>query len=166
MAISGGSGHVAGTSAQPLTADLRAPTISLTLGSGIWTPASPPPRRAPIVRFVIRNDGEFLHEFNIGTAAMHRAHQEAMLEMVEAGVMTTTSVDMQNMNEDSGGGHMMAEMTHDDPNAALIEPGKTQEVIWRFAVADGIQFACNVPGHYESGMLGSIKIMRTYDASS
>ncbi len=28
----------------PLTADIRAPTIGLTLGSGTRTPASPPPR--------------------------------------------------------------------------------------------------------------------------
>ncbi len=44
MAINGLSGHVATKSALPPTADIRAPTISVTLGRGAWTPASPLPR--------------------------------------------------------------------------------------------------------------------------
>lgn len=81
------------------------------------------------VRFVIRNEGEFLHEFNIGMPAMHAAHQEAMVEMMDSGVMTATGMNHDKMKKSAGGGHMMAEMKHDDPNAILIEPGKSKELV-------------------------------------
>ena len=33
-------------------------------------------RKGQTVRFVIKNKGDFVHEFNIGTATMHVAHRE------------------------------------------------------------------------------------------
>ena len=49
---------------------------------------------------------------------------------------------------------------HDDPNSVLLEPGKSGEIVWTFPKdADvAIEFACNVPGHYQSGMVGSVAI--------
>jgi len=47
-------------------------------------------------------------------------------------------------------------MEHNDPNSVLLEPGKQAEVIWRFTKEAELEFACNVPGHYESGMMGPI----------
>ncbi len=32
------------------------------------------------------------------------------------------------------------------------EPGKEAKVIWMFAKNDTLEFGCNIPGHYESGM--------------
>ena len=49
-------------------------------------------------------------------------------------------------------------MAHDDPNSVLLEPGKQDEVIWKFTKAMDLEFACNVPGHYDSGMMGPIHI--------
>ena len=34
-----------------------------------------------------------------------------------------------------------------------IEPGKAGEVIWKFAKAGSLEFACNVPGHYAVKMI-------------
>src|SRR3546814_11220077 len=34
------------------------------------------------------------------------------------------------------------------------------EMIWTFTEAGDLQFACNIPGHYESGMVGNIKFQR------
>jgi uncharacterized cupredoxin-like copper-binding protein len=89
------------------------------------------------IRFVLKNEGEFLHEFNIGFSTMHASHQKEMMAMMEGGAK-------------SG-------MRHDDPNAVLVKPGETAELIWTFNRAGSLQFACNVPGHYESGMVGEIR---------
>jgi uncharacterized cupredoxin-like copper-binding protein len=45
-------------------------------------------------------------------------------------------------------------MSHNDPNSLLLEPGKTGEIVWTFGDATTIEYACNVPGHYDSGMVG------------
>ena len=44
--------------------------------------------------------------------------------------------------------------------AEVIQPGKSGEIVWTFPKdADvAIEFACNVPGHYQSGMVGSVAI--------
>ena len=44
------------------------------------------------VRFVVTNIGEMVHEFSIGTDAMHDAHAGEMRRMLECGVMTAEEV--------------------------------------------------------------------------
>lgn len=100
------------------------------------------------VRFEVMNKGEFVHEFNIGTAEMHKAHQGEMMAMMESGALEADKIVHAKM------GHMK----HDDPNSILLEPGQSGEVIWKFGQSGKIQFACNVPGHYESGMHGRLVI--------
>lgn len=96
------------------------------------------------IRFVIRNKGELLHEFTIGTHEMQKQHQAEMLKMMEDGHMTATS--------------MKSGMQHSHGNSAMVEPGKEAEVIWMFHKGATIEFGCNVPGHYESGMKGDFVI--------
>jgi uncharacterized cupredoxin-like copper-binding protein len=88
---------------------------------------------------------------------MHAEHQEMMTMMMEHGMLTPTGIDhdMMNMDHSSMG---MPDHKHDDPNSILVEPGETQELVWKFAEATGLEFACNVPGHYDSGMMGDVKI--------
>ena len=109
------------------------------------------------IRFVLKNQGEFLHEFNIGMPDNHASHQKEMIEMMESGMMTPTGMVEMNASEHMKMGMKGMPMKHDDPNSKLVEPGKTGELIWKFRQADSLQFACNVPGHYESGMVGEIK---------
>ena len=107
------------------------------------------------IRFVIKNAGEFVHEFNIGTKAMHKAHHKEMMLMMEHGALEPDRINHDKMKMDMGNGMTMA---HNDPNSALLEPGKSAEIIWTFpkkAIAD-LEFACNVPGHYEAGMVGKV----------
>ena len=47
---------------------------------------------------------------------------------------------------------------HDEANSVLLEPGKSGEVIWTFPEHAELEFACNVPGHYETGMHGKVKL--------
>jgi len=38
----------------------------------------------------------------------------------------------------------------------LLEPGESKEVVWKFSEKSSIEFACNVPGHYQAGMYGEV----------
>lgn len=109
------------------------------------------------IRFVVKNNGEFLHEFNIGTVQMHEAHQHEMIAMFEQGMIDATSIkpDMKKMDHS---GHDLKAMKHDDPNSVLLEPGKSAELVWNFSKAGHLEFACNVPGHYQLGMVGTITV--------
>ncbi|MCF5138712.1 plastocyanin/azurin family copper-binding protein, partial [Pseudomonas lactis] len=40
----------------------------------------------------------------------------------------------------------------------LVEPGKTAELTWTFKQATGLEFACNLPGHYQAGMVGKLTV--------
>jgi uncharacterized cupredoxin-like copper-binding protein len=75
--------------------------------------------------------------------------------MVEHGVLEADKINHNMMKMDMGGGKTME---HDDPNSVLLEPGKSSEVIWKFTKATDLEFACNVPGHYESGMMGKMQV--------
>lgn len=50
------------------------------------------------------------------------------------------------------------DMGHADGNAVLVKPGETKELIWTFSDAQNLEFACNLPGHYQAGMKGEIKV--------
>ena len=96
------------------------------------------------IRFVVRNKGELVHEMTIGTPELQKSHQAEMQKMMDAG-------------------HLMADkihgkMDHSHGNSTLVEPGKQGEVVWMFHKAATLEFGCNVPGHYESGMKGSFVV--------
>jgi uncharacterized cupredoxin-like copper-binding protein len=123
------------------------------------------------VRFVVRNEGALLHEFNLGTREMHRRHQHEMRTMFEHGMMTATSIGPApaqgghhaGSHAAGHGQHMMQHMMmmhHSDPNSLLLEPGQSGELVWKFTRAAELEFACNVPGHYESGMVGRVDFAR------
>ena len=40
----------------------------------------------------------------------------------------------------------------------MLEPNKSGEIIWKFSKDISLEMACNIPGHYESGMVGPITI--------
>lgn len=106
------------------------------------------------IRFRIRNSGALVHEFSIGTTAMHEAHQDEMQMMVDHGVIKGDRLDREMMNMDMGD----HSMKHDDPNSVLLEPGETAEIVWKFTEANDLEFACNVPGHYSAGMYGDLTV--------
>ena len=47
-------------------------------------------------------------------------------------------------------------MNHSHSNSVLLEPNQTGEIIWKFNSDTKLEAACNVPGHYETGMVLSI----------
>ena len=128
-------------------------TVKVKMFDNYYEPETIKVSRGETVKFVIDNAGAFVHEFNIGTHKMHVAHQNEMMMMVEHGVLEPDKINLERMKMDTGGGQSM---DHDDPNSVLLEPGKTAELIWKFSANDEIEIACNVPGHYDAGMVGHI----------
>ena len=49
-------------------------------------------------------------------------------------------------------------MGHSHSNSVLLEPKEKKNLIWKFDNATNIEFACNIPGHYQIGMIAKVKI--------
>ncbi|MBL4613278.1 MAG: cupredoxin domain-containing protein [Magnetovibrio sp.] len=128
-------------------------TIEIKMFDNYYEPENLNIKKGETIRFAIKNMGDYVHEFNIGTASMHEAHQQEMVLMMEHGALEVDKINYDLMKMDMGNG---VTMEHNDPNSVLLEPGKTGEVIWKFTNKSALQFACNVPGHYESGMAGEL----------
>lgn len=131
-------------------------TVEVVLQDISFSPTSIDVKAGETVRFVLVNKGQLLHEFNLGDAAMHAEHQKEMLKMQSSGMLTATG--MGKMDHSAMGHGDMGGMKHDDPNSVLVEPGKTAELTWTFAKATGLEFACNIPGHYQAGMVGKLTV--------
>lgn len=123
-------------------------TLHITMLDNSYTPKTITVSKGETVRFIIENKGELVHEFNIGSAEMHKGHQAEMMAMMDSGALEADRIVHAKMGA----------MMHDDPNSALLEPGQKGEVIWKFGDAGEIQFACNVPGHYDAGMHGKLMV--------
>jgi uncharacterized cupredoxin-like copper-binding protein len=149
-----GAGHGNGaTSGQPAQASEADRTITVEMYDNYYEPESIDVKPGETIRFMVSNEGALVHEFNIGTPDMHEAHQEEMMMMVEHGVIQGGKLNHDMMNMDMGNGQSMK---HDDPNSVLLEPGESKEVVWTFSEKGDIEFACNVPGHYQAGMYGDV----------
>ena len=91
-------------------------------------------KQGETIRFVHTNEGKLMHEFVIGTKKDLNEHAALMLKFPN--------------------------MEHDEPYMAHVAPGKTGEIIWNFNRAGDFDFACLIPGHYQAGMVGKIKVSR------
>jgi uncharacterized cupredoxin-like copper-binding protein len=153
---SSAGGHgMAASIGQPGDASKVSRTVEVTMYDNYYEPESIAVSEGETIRFIVRNAGEFVHEFNIATAEMHQAHGPEMMMLVEHGVLLPDRIDhaaAEKMKASMGHG------MHGEGNSVLLEPGKTGEVIWTFAQAKDLEFACNVPGHYDAGMMGEFKI--------
>ncbi|WP_160121649.1 cupredoxin domain-containing protein [Rhodovarius lipocyclicus] len=110
-------------------------------------------RAGETIRFVAVNKGTLLHEFSFAPAETHAAHRPEMAMMMEHGMITPERVV--NLRMAMPGGH---NMDHTAPNTVLVEPGRTGEISWRFDRAGTIEIACNIPGHFESGMRADLVV--------
>jgi len=144
---------------QPASADKATRTVEVVLQDMSFSPKSLDVKAGETVRFVLVNKGQLLHEFNLGDAAMHAEHQKQMMQMQSSGMLNATGMGkMDHGAMDHGAMGNMGGMKHDDPNSVLVEPGKTAELTWTFTKASGLEFACNIPGHYQAGMVGKLNV--------
>lgn len=150
----GGSEHSSAIG-QPGKAADATQTIEIIMRDNSFDPEKISVTKGETVRFLITNKGEFVHEFNISTAAMQASHQKEMMTMMEHGILEADKINRDRMKMDMGDGKTME---HSNPNSALLEPGASAEIVWTFSTDAELEFACNVPGHYQSGMVGEIEM--------
>ncbi|WP_414158613.1 plastocyanin/azurin family copper-binding protein [Pseudomonas sp. BNK-45] len=145
---------------RPAAAATATRTVEVVMGDMSFSPKALAVKAGETVRFVLINKGQLLHEFNLGDAAMHAEHQQEMLKMQQSGMLTPTA--MQAMDHSAMAHGSMAGMEHgmqhDDPNSVLVEPGKQAELTWTFTKSGSLEFACNIPGHYQAGMVGKLTV--------
>ncbi|MDD9979548.1 MAG: plastocyanin/azurin family copper-binding protein [Boseongicola sp.] len=125
-------------------------TIEVRMGEMYFEPSAIDVKAGETIRFVVINEGDAVHEFNIGTEENWVAHLGEMEKMIDQGMIDFDRIDHEKMRSMG--------MMHEDANAVLMEPGESREIIWQFPErATEVGVACNVPGHRESGMVGTIE---------
>ncbi len=97
-----------------------------------FIPAELQIRAGDTVKLVVRNAGKGLHELVIGTKAELDAHAALMVKFPD--------------------------MAHSEPYMTHVKPGKSDQLIWTFNRVGEFEFACLLPGHYQAGMVGKIKV--------
>jgi uncharacterized cupredoxin-like copper-binding protein len=89
------------------------------------------------IKFVLKNEGKKKHEIMIGTPE----------KIDEHGKMMKKHPDVEHP---------------DEPNMISVNPGETRELIWHFAGAGPVSYACPLPGHFKGmnfpGMKGTVNV--------
>ena len=127
--------------------------IKVTMYDNYYQPNSFKVNKNETIKFEVENKGELVHEFNIATKEMHLKHQPEMMMMVEHEILLADKIDKKKMMEMSKKNPAMA---HSHSNSVLLSPGEKAELIWKFSNTVDIEAACNVPGHYDVGMIAKI----------
>ncbi len=109
-------------------------TIAVEMNDSMrFTPDKITVKAGETVRFFLNNKGKATHEMVLGTAEEIEEHA-AMMRKMGAG------------------------MAHKDANQISLAPGQRGAIVWQFAKAGTVNFACLVPGHKEAGMVGTIAV--------
>ena len=127
--------------------------ITVKMYDNYYEPSKFEIKKNQTIKFIVYNYGEFVHEFNIATKKMHLKHQPEMMKMVENEILLANRIDKKKMKELSKKDHSMS---HSHSNSVLLEPNQRGEIIWKFNTDAKLEAACNVPGHYQSGMIAKI----------
>jgi uncharacterized cupredoxin-like copper-binding protein len=98
-----------------------------------FTPSDIEVKQGETVRFVVKNSGATMHEMVLGTLQELKEHAELMKKH--------------------------AGMEHDEPYMVHVRPGKTQEIVWQFTKAGDFHYGCLIPGHFDAGMIGRVKVV-------
>ena len=128
-------------------------TIEIKMYDNYYKPKEINIKKGETIKFIVYNYGELVHEFNIATKEMHIKHQPEMMKMVEHQILLADKIDKKKMKEMAKKDHSMG---HSHSNSVLLEPNQSAELIWKFSTDINLEAACNVPGHYQSGMVVKI----------
>ena len=129
--------------------------IKVVMYDNYYEPSSFQIKEGETVKFEVENAGMLVHEFNIANKMMHMKHQPEMIKMAENGILLAFSVDKEKMKKMA---KMDKSMGHSHSNSVLLEPKQKGDIIWKFDNAVNIEVACNVPGHYQAGMIAKVNI--------
>jgi Cu+-exporting ATPase len=118
-----------------VTSALRQPDRTVTINTTdhlTFDPSALTVRQGETIAFVVSNPTSIAHEFVVGDAAVHQAHEQQM-----------------------SSGAAMA----DDAGYALDLPaGTTRTLLYTFDQAGSVLFGCHVAGHFAAGMWGTITV--------
>ena len=128
-------------------------TIEIKMYDNYYEPKEINIKKGETIKFIVYNYGKLVHEFNIATKEMHLKHQPEMMKMVEKEILLGDRIDIKKMKELAKTDHSMG---HSHSNSVLLEPDQSAELIWKFNTDADLEAACNVPGHYDSGMIAKI----------
>ena len=128
--------------------------IEIKMYDNFYEPNEIKVKKGETIKFKVYNFGEFVHEFNIATKEMHLKHQPEMMKLVENEILLANKIDKKKMKEMAKKDHSMG---HSHSNSVLLEPNENGEIIWKFNTEAKLEAACNIPGHYETGMIAKIK---------
>ena len=103
-------------------------TITIKMHDNYFEPSEININKDETIKFIVLNVGELVHEFNIATKEMH------IKQLAKKNPA----------------------MGHSHSNSVLLSPGEKGELVWKFSNKAKIEAACNVPGHYEVGMIAKI----------
>ena len=129
--------------------------IKVIMHDNYYEPSSFQIKAGETIKFEVENAGMLVHEFNIANKMMHMKHQPEMAKMAENGILLAFSIDKEKMKKMA---KMDKSMGHSHSNSVLLEPKQKGEIIWKFDNAINIEVACNVPGHYQAGMIAEVNI--------
>ena len=102
-------------------------------GKMLFEPSSLSIKKGETIKFAIKNIGEIEHEFILDDHQGIMKHKMAM--------------------EEATTGHK-----HGSHNALTLGPGEKGSIIWAFTNSGEFEFACLIPGHYDAGMKGRLKV--------
>ena len=129
--------------------------IKVVMYDNYYEPSSFKIKAGETIRFEVVNAGELVHEFNIANKMMHMKHQPEMEKMVEKKILFADSIDKNKMKKMA---KIDKSMGHSHTNSVLLEPKQKGDIIWKFDNAVNIEIACNVPGHYQVGMIAKVDL--------
>ena len=124
--------------------------INVLMYDNYFEPSSFTVQPGETIKFEVEKVGELVHEFNIANQTMHKDHQSEMQKLVEMEIILADSIDKMSMMDKS--------MDHSHANSVLLEPKESKDLIWKFENASNIEIACNIPGHYDVGMIAKVGI--------
>jgi uncharacterized cupredoxin-like copper-binding protein len=133
----GGHGHDDGPAesaiGKPGVAAKVSRTVTVEMSDAMrYTPSDIQAKKGETIRLLVKNTGKVKHEMSLGS-------EKDLLEHLEV------------MKKFPG-------MEHDEPGKLTLAPGTEGEIVWQFSKAGTVNFACLMPGHYEAGMKGQVKV--------
>ena len=126
-------------------------TVNIKMYDNYYEPNLVKIKKGETIKFIVENLGEMVHEYNIGTKEMHIKHQSEMQKLIDHEILLVDKIDRVKMKKMSKMDHSLG---HSHSNSIMLEPKTSGEIIWKFSKDINLEMACNIPGHYESGMFG------------
>ncbi len=81
--------------------------------------------------------------------------------MMKNGGMDHSKMDHSMMKDGKMDHSMMKNMgnhAHDSGSIVTVKPGKAKQLLWHFHGDNNVEFACNIAGHAEAGMVKSVTL--------